>query len=252
MDRVCTKCGGSEPKVTFAAQRRQCKECRKGYLREYYAKNETYFADYRHENAKKIGQKSVRCQQRSKHERYNSIQILKSAPCQDCSRSFPFYVMDFDHRDPSLKVAGISTMVKTYVPWPKVLEEIAKCDLLCACCHRLRTYTGDSNYRSAMFKRNRVLIDRLKTAPCTDCNGVFKPCQMDFDHVRGNKHGTISQMLALPEAIVIHEINKCELVCANCHRIRTYERPSSEASKRLVLQPEETSRARERYVRMSA
>ena len=64
--------------------------------------------------------------------------IKEATPCKDCGRIYPHYIMDFDHRDPSTKVAGISRLVQR--SWKQVSEEIAKCDVLCSNCHRTRTY----------------------------------------------------------------------------------------------------------------
>ena len=64
--------------------------------------------------------------------------------------------------------------------------------------------------------------------PCLDCNGVFNWCAMDFDHRPGEVKeliiGTIGIQKATPErvSLVEKEIAKCDLVCANCHRVRTY------------------------------
>ena len=58
-------------------------------------------------------------------------------PCTDCNQCFPYYVMDFDHlRD---KFMGVSKM--TYYSLDTVKKEIEKCDLVCANCHRIRTFT---------------------------------------------------------------------------------------------------------------
>src|SRR5690606_17652162 len=132
---------------------------------------------------------------------------------------YPFFVMDFDHRDPSTKVADISHMVKTYVPWPKVLEEIAKCDLVCVRCHRLRTYQGDFNYHTHRWVGARAALDATKEEnPCFDCEGFFKACQMDFDHISGVKEASITDLLNQNRFDEIaSEIAKCQLVCANCH-----------------------------------
>lgn len=57
----------------------------------------------------------------------------------DCGKSYPWYVMDFDHRDPSKKVDGIARMVLN-CSRDKLIKELKKCDLVCANCHRVRTH----------------------------------------------------------------------------------------------------------------
>ncbi len=66
---------------------------------------------------------------------------LKQMPCADCGVQYPPYVMDFDHRDPKNKISTICMMASThYYSKKKILEEVSKCDLVCANCHRTRTY----------------------------------------------------------------------------------------------------------------
>lgn len=58
-----------------------------------------------------------------------------------------------------------------------------------------------------------------------DCGNSFPPYVMDFDHVRGEKLGNVSSMCNnRPLTTIMKEIEKCDLVCANCHRIRTQKR----------------------------
>ncbi len=47
---------------------------------------------------------------------------------------------------------------------------------------------------------------------------------MDFDHVHGKKLFTIGSGIVRALKKVMNEIAKCDLVCANCHRVRTYKR----------------------------
>jgi len=68
----------------------------------------------------------------------------KEAPCVDCGKLYPPYVMDFDHRDPRTKVDKVSSMVYRGSKM-LLLAEIAKCDLVCANCHRIRTYKKTEN-----------------------------------------------------------------------------------------------------------
>lgn len=59
--------------------------------------------------------------------------------CCDCGNRFPYYVLDFDHRDPNEKSYQPSKLSETG-SWDKMLAEIAKCDVVCANCHRERTH----------------------------------------------------------------------------------------------------------------
>lgn len=63
---------------------------------------------------------------------------FKNVPCHDCGKRYPPVVMDFDHvpeRGPKLNSIG-SIRSKE-----KALAEIAKCDVVCPTCHRIRTVT---------------------------------------------------------------------------------------------------------------
>lgn len=71
----------------------------------------------------------------------------------------------------------------------------------------------------------RDLIRSLKDVPCADCGGRFDPVCMDFDHRPGEKKlFTIGGSVRLTYASLQTEVLKCDVVCANCHRIRTYKR----------------------------
>lgn len=72
----------------------------------------------------------------------------------------------------------------------------------------------------------RPFVAELKDVPCADCGGRFKPWQMDFDHVRGEKRFDIAHAIqqGYKRATVEAEIKKCDVVCANCHRDRTHSR----------------------------
>ncbi len=75
-------------------------------------------------------------------------------------------------------------------------------------------------------KALRAKVENLKRGwPCEDCREVFDPICMDFDHRPGEtKIGSVSSMIWAGEDRVMLEIAKCDLVCSNCHRIRTRDR----------------------------
>jgi hypothetical protein len=73
---------------------------------------------------------------------YKKLRLLlesyKTGPCCDCGHTFPLEAMDFDHLDPETKIDKVSSLVYRGSK-PLLLAEIAKCELVCANCHRIRT-----------------------------------------------------------------------------------------------------------------
>jgi hypothetical protein len=76
--------------------------------------------------------------------------------------------------------------------------------------------------------RMRAIIAKAKNRPCADCGKLYPTCAMDLDHVQGEKKFKVSEAVQLAYASSLDdlraEIAKCEVVCANCHRIRTASR----------------------------
>lgn len=84
-----------------------------------------------------------------------------------------------------------------------------------------------NKHRKAHQRKNRERVRRIKeSSPCSDCGNCFHFAAMQFDHVRGDKKGDVAGMVSRNRSwdSVKAEIGKCELVCANCHAVRTYER----------------------------
>ena len=99
--------------------------------------------------------------------------------------------------------------------------------------------------RASLAKRlaaRRALIAKMKDRPCADCGGRFPPQAMDFDHL-GEKRFNISRGLQEQKMqTVLEEIAVCEIVCSNCHRVRTHNR-------RVLLR---TAQSRQRDLRFLA
>ena len=73
-------------------------------------------------------------------------------------------------------------------------------------------------------KERRAIIGRIKTERgCLDCGYNANPYALQFDHVRGVKAGTVSQMTCFSWTRIMAEIAKCEVRCANCHAIKTHD-----------------------------
>jgi hypothetical protein len=74
-----------------------------------------------------------------------------------------------------------------------------------------------------MDQARKDLIIKEKDKPCADCGIKYNSWQMDFDHTRGQKLFSIGIVKTSLKRLK-EEINKCDVVCANCHRQRTYAR----------------------------
>jgi hypothetical protein len=107
----------------------KCKSCQRAYHRLYYQRNKArYFA------------KNRRNKNRQRKRLRTILVEVKQQPCQDCGGSFHPWVMEFDHRDEKTKKAAVGNLVSKGCTDARLREEIDKCDLVCANCHRMRTY----------------------------------------------------------------------------------------------------------------
>lgn len=115
-----------------------------------------------------------------------------------------------------------------------------------ALCKVCRTASDAARYASdpagfqARHKRHRAEIqvwlwDLKRSKPCTDCGQSFHPIAMQWDHVGTDKSGNISDVAKRwGKKRLLAEIAKCELVCANCHAVRTYERAMAQFGSALA------------------
>jgi hypothetical protein len=66
-------------------------------------------------------------------------QYKEDKGCADCRNRYPHYMLEFDHRPEHKKLANVYAVLKKYGK-EKAWEEIAKCDVVCANCHKHRTH----------------------------------------------------------------------------------------------------------------
>jgi hypothetical protein len=72
----------------------------------------------------------------------------------------------------------------------------------------------------------RNYVRQAKDKPCMDCHKKYGYWCMDFDHRNPTKKTMTVAQAARTRSIpvLLREIKKCDLVCSNCHRNRTYKR----------------------------
>jgi hypothetical protein len=77
--------------------------------------------------------------------------------------------------------------------------------------------------RRLRLERTKYLIEYFRAHPCLDC-GETDPVVLEFDHLRDKEFGIGAGLVQKGWETILAEIEKCEVVCANCHRRRTAQR----------------------------
>lgn len=84
--------------------------------------------------------------------------------------------------------------------------------------------------RTAQKKKEvqQMLAQIKEKDGCVDCKQKYKSYILDFDHVNGKKVANVGEMLNyFSIEDIMKEVAKCDIVCSNCHRERTYQRKNS-------------------------
>lgn len=136
MDRkICTLCKDEKELDLFNKNKSRkdgynniCRECSNISSKRYYKDNTEKHNKFVRERSKK----SVT------ENRIKYVELLKNSCCVRCGFD-NIVALEFDHKDEVNKINGIGKMVSAGYSWETILEEIKKCELVCANCHRIRT-----------------------------------------------------------------------------------------------------------------
>jgi 5-methylcytosine-specific restriction endonuclease McrA len=86
--------------------------------------------------------REISCREAAKRSQKRNATIIKDEKlkrgCENCGYKKHHVALDFDHIDPTIKRRDIAKMHTTNVKALK--EEMQKCQVLCANCHRIKTY----------------------------------------------------------------------------------------------------------------
>jgi len=126
-EKSCSKCGCNRSASEFYRRKN-------GYLSELCRK---HFLERRHDGFARWRREKLPIR---KAMMRSLLEAYKSRPCMDCSGEFPTYCMDLDHRDMTTKTASFSDLVRTCTTKEAFEAELVKCDVVCAICHRIRTF----------------------------------------------------------------------------------------------------------------
>jgi hypothetical protein len=141
----CKVCHSAEEKKR--REQPEIKERARVRAQKWYAENKEYAREKQKEYQRKHPEVARRAN--VKYRANNQLVIdwliekYGNNPCEECGHWFPWCAMDFDHRPDEGKEFGLGTVghsKATPERLAKVEKEIAKCDLVCSNCHRIRTH----------------------------------------------------------------------------------------------------------------
>lgn len=131
--KYCGGCGSEKSLEEFGrnkarpdGRQTQCRECKRTHDERNYRSNPTRRQSIRTNTTE---------QRKSNLRRV--WEYLSSHPCVDCSEADPI-VLEFDHVRGD-KVKAVSNMVGSSCGWETIQQEIEKCEVRCANCHRRKT-----------------------------------------------------------------------------------------------------------------
>jgi predicted Zn-ribbon and HTH transcriptional regulator len=164
-------------------------------------------------------QSYLRSLNKRRRRRKRELVEARGGQCMDCGYSASVEALQFHHRDPSTKDFRLGDFSGSL---ERFLAEAAKCDLVCANCHRLRHLAQGAAGSAAVVKARREMKRRavsLFGGACHECRGVFPPGVFDFHHrdPAGKDFGLSDKGIYRSWERTVAELEKCVMVCANCH-----------------------------------
>ena len=267
LPNLCKRCNLTKPLRLFVSNythRNVCRECHLSKIQKYREVNID---------------KTVNTKRQQFIRSSAFIASFKNDLCNICGTKYSPEALDFHHLQD--KESGISRLYEK--SRKRITREIAKCELICANCHREETYrnaikssyskpnkrppsindveeetrickscsksVGVSNYtklksgslhsycKSCLYVKNQEYSKNRKTGKvsvqyirnykeshaCQDCQKNYPYYVMDFDHLE-DKSFSINKIQSHSISKIQSEIEKCEVLCANCHRVRTKNR----------------------------
>lgn len=142
--KFCSRCGTNKKITDYSWKNEKrgwrnslCKPCHSDYRKEHYQSNKSKYIL----KAKKWNRKQTQVL------RVYIYEYLENHPCVDCGVS-DIRVLDFDHKDK--KFMGVSQMVRNCYAMGAVKKEIDKCEVRCANCHRIKTFSEGNFWKHKM------------------------------------------------------------------------------------------------------
>ena len=178
-------------------------------------------ADLAETRRRKRNAKTYRSQKKRRQRRKKELVEAAGGRCVDCGYAASVAALEFHHRDPSTKLFEVGQFSARALS--RLQDEVSKCDLLCANCHRQRhaaTERADAADPVVIHRRMRKLKAIMYMGSiCYGCGRGGAPSLFEFHHWNAaEKDFGVSDGIPRKWEKTVAELAKCVMLCANCHR----------------------------------
>jgi hypothetical protein len=159
--------------------------------------------------------------QRKEKNRIMAIEYL-GGKCSKCGLIGYLDIYSFHHNNPDNKDFQLSHMF-TY-SWERIKKELDKCELVCGNCHmEIHHDSYQDNWQNRQRHKQKKKAIKYLGGKCIHCGYEKNFHALAFHHRDENeKSFTIADYLHRKWEILKNELDKCILLCINCHRILHY------------------------------
>lgn len=140
-EKLCKDCATVKPVSEFNYAvggkwlNSYCKPCTALRSRNYYHNNK--------------GKGKLHFERRREEQQKLMYEYFLKNPCKDCGNS-DVRVLQFDHIGDD-KENNVAIMMRGHMHWDKILNEMKKCEVVCANCHSIRTAVRSNNWRQRYY-----------------------------------------------------------------------------------------------------
>ncbi len=229
--KVCESCTGLFPAKTLIDgrmrslyRRRFCLRCSPfgAHNTSKTPSGKSIGAELVEERRRRRNAKTYRSLKKRRLRRKAELVTAAGGRCIDCGYAHCLGALDFHHRDPATKDFGVGHFNGSL---RRLTAEVAKCDLLCANCHRMRHAREDADLvdlhpSAESRRRTKLRAVAWFGGSCYGCDQVHWAQLFDFHHWDASeKHfGIATDGIARSWGKIVAELEKCVMLCANCHR----------------------------------
>lgn len=168
--KVCGRCKQLKqlPEFSISTSERRivtswCKQCAREHNNKKYRESD---------RIKRLAQ-----ERRLRYRERNRLflwEIISHSSCADCGEDDPL-VLEFDHLDRGSKSFNIGWATSACVPLSRLSEEMSKCDIVCANCHRRRTASQNGSYRARLVLKDGIEPPAHTASMCRSTTELLEP-----------------------------------------------------------------------------